>query len=40
VEWGLVYDLAAVTQTLEDKPFSKVFLLPNAPAAGRPVALP
>jgi biopolymer transport protein ExbD len=40
VEWGLVYDLAAVTQTVEDKPFTKVALLPNAPTAGRPVELP
>lgn len=38
VEWGLVYDLAACTQTLgEDKP-TKVVLLPEPPTAGRAVA--
>ena len=37
VEWGLVYDLAACTQTLgEDKP-TKVVLLPEPPTAGRAV---
>ncbi len=40
VEWGLVYDLAAVSRTVEDKPFSNVVLLPSAPVAGRPVDLP
>jgi biopolymer transport protein ExbD len=39
VEWGLVYDLAAVTQTLEKAKFGKVVLLEPAPVAGRPVKL-
>jgi len=39
VEWGLVYDLAAATQTLEKAKFGKVVLLEPAPVAGRPVKL-
>jgi hypothetical protein len=39
VEWGLVYDLAAVTQTLEKSKLGKVILLEPAPTAGRPVKL-
>jgi len=37
VEWGLVYDLAAATQTLEKSKLGKVILLEPAPTAGRPV---
>ena len=39
VEWGLVYDLAAATQTLEKSKLGKVILLEPAPTAGRPVKL-
>jgi biopolymer transport protein ExbD len=39
VEWGLVYDLSAATQTLEKSKFGKVVLLEPAPVAGRPVKL-
>lgn len=39
VEWGLVYDLAAVTQTLEKAKLGKVVLLEPAPVAGKPVKL-
>ena len=39
VEWGLVYDLAAATQTLEKAKLGKVVLLEPAPTAGRPVSL-
>lgn len=39
VEWGLLYDLAAATQTVEDAKFSTVVLLPDNPVAGRPVQL-
>lgn len=39
VEWGLVYDLAAATQTVEKTPFAKVVLLLPPPTAGRPVKL-
>jgi biopolymer transport protein ExbD len=39
VEWGLVYDLAAATQSLEKAKFDKVVLLEPAPTAGRPVKL-
>jgi biopolymer transport protein ExbD len=39
VEWGLVYDLAAATQTLEKSKLGKVVLLEPAPVAGRPVKL-
>ncbi|HVU05686.1 MAG TPA: hypothetical protein VHE30_28250 [Polyangiaceae bacterium] len=37
VEWGLVYDLAAATQSLEKQKLDKVVLLDTAPTAGRPV---
>lgn len=37
VEWGLIYDLAASTQTLEKIKLGKVILLDPAPTAGRPV---
>lgn len=37
VEWGLVYDLAAATQSLEKAKFAKVVLLVPPPTAGRPV---
>lgn len=41
VEWGLVYDLAAATQTLgDDVSLSKVVLLEESPVAGRAVSLP
>jgi biopolymer transport protein ExbD len=39
VEWGLVYDLAAATQTLEKSKLGKVVLVEPAPVAGRPVKL-
>jgi len=39
VEWGLVYDLAAATQTLEKAKLGRVVLLEPAPVAGRPVKL-
>jgi biopolymer transport protein ExbD len=39
VEWGLVYDLAAASQTLEKAKFGKVVLLYPPPLAGRPVKL-
>lgn len=39
VEWGLIYDLAAASQSLEKTKFSKVILLEPAPTAGRPVKL-
>jgi biopolymer transport protein ExbD len=40
VEWGLVYDLAAATQTLEKSKLGHVVLLEPSPVAGRPVKLP
>jgi len=40
VEWGLVYDLAAATQTLEKAKLGHVVLLEPSPVAGRPVKLP
>jgi biopolymer transport protein ExbD len=40
VEWGLVYDLAAATQTLEKARLGHVVLLEPSPVAGRPVKLP
>ncbi|HEX4476938.1 MAG TPA: hypothetical protein VH142_17735 [Polyangiaceae bacterium] len=39
VEWGLAYDLAASTQTLEKAKLERVILLEPAPVAGRPVKL-
>lgn len=39
VEWGLVYDLSAATQSLEKAKFAKVILLVPPPTAGRPVKL-
>jgi hypothetical protein len=39
VEWGLVYDLAAATQTLEKAKLGRVVLLEPSPVAGRPVKL-
>lgn len=39
VEWGLVYDLAAATQSLEKSKLGKVVLLEPSPVAGRPVKL-
>jgi biopolymer transport protein ExbD len=39
VEWGLVYDLAAATQTLEKAKLGRVVLLEPGPVAGRPVKL-
>ena len=39
VEWGMVYDLAAATQTLEKAKLGKVVLLDPGPIAGRPVKL-
>jgi hypothetical protein len=39
VEWGLVYDLAAASQSLEKAKLPKVVLMEPAPAAGRPVTL-
>jgi biopolymer transport protein ExbD len=39
VEWGLVYDLAAATQTLEKAKLGHVVLLTPSPVAGRPVKL-
>jgi hypothetical protein len=39
VEWGLVYDLAAATQSLEKSKLGHVVLLEPAPVAGRPVKL-
>src|SRR5262249_41109607 len=39
VEWGLVYDLAAATQTLEKTKLGHVVLLEPSPVAGRPVKL-
>jgi hypothetical protein len=40
VEWGLVYDLAAVTRTLDKVELRQVALIPAPPTAGRPVAFP
>lgn len=40
VEWGLVYDLSAATQTLEKAKLGHVVLLEPSPVAGRPVKLP
>jgi biopolymer transport protein ExbD len=39
VEWGLVYDLAAASQTLEKTHLGKVVLVHPGPTAGRPVKL-
>jgi biopolymer transport protein ExbD len=39
VEWGLVYDLAAATQSLEKAKLGRVVLIEPAPVAGRPVKL-
>jgi hypothetical protein len=39
VEWGLVYDLAAATQTLEKAKLGRVVLVEPSPTAGRPVSL-
>ena len=39
VEWGLVYDLAAASQTLEKAKLGRVVLLEPAPVAGKPVKL-
>ena len=39
IEWGLLYDLAASTQRLEDARFDKVVLLRDVPTAGREVRL-
>ena len=39
VEWGLVYDLSAATQTLEKSKLGNVVLIEPAPVAGRPVKL-
>jgi len=39
VDWGLTYDLAALTQTLEKAHFAKVVFLYPSPTAGRPVKL-
>jgi biopolymer transport protein ExbD len=39
VEWGLVYDLAAATQSLEKAKVGRVVLVEPAPVAGRPVKL-
>jgi biopolymer transport protein ExbD len=40
VEWGLVYDLAAASKTVEKVTFEPVVLLAESPTAGRPVVLP
>lgn len=39
VEWGLAYDLAASTQTLEELKLEKFVVLNKRPVAGRPVDL-
>ncbi|HEX4341385.1 MAG TPA: hypothetical protein VH062_36000 [Polyangiaceae bacterium] len=39
VEWGLVYDLAAATQSLPKAKLGHVVLVEPAPTAGRPVKL-
>lgn len=39
VEWGLAYDLAASTRTLEDVKFETMVLLEKTPTAGRKVEL-
>lgn len=39
IEWGLVYDLAASTQKLEELKLETVVILAEDPVAGRPVEL-
>ncbi|MGC4063741.1 MAG: hypothetical protein QM784_03685 [Polyangiaceae bacterium] len=39
VEWGLIYDLAASTKTLEKVSIERIVLLSEPPVAGRPVKL-
>lgn len=39
IEWGLIYDLAASTKTLEKVSFERVVLLSETPTAGRPIKL-
>jgi biopolymer transport protein ExbD len=39
VEWGLIYDLAASTKTIEKISIERIVLLSEPPVAGRPVKL-
>jgi hypothetical protein len=39
VDWGLVYDLAALTKRLSKVHFAEAAIVPTTPVPGRPVEL-